>query len=85
MPEVTMYTTATCPYCDLAKRLLAGKGIQANEIKVDAAPDKLRTMIDLTGRRSVPQIFIGATHVGGYDDLSALARSGQLDKLLASS
>lgn len=85
MPEVTMYTTATCPYCDLAKRLLAGKGIQANEIKVDAAPDQLRTMIDLTGRRSVPQIFIGATHVGGYDDLSALARSGQLDKLLASS
>lgn len=78
-----MYTTGTCPYCEQAKRLLAAKGVRANEIRVDAVPGKLKAMIDLTGRRSVPQIFIGDTHVGGYDDLSALARSGQLDVLLA--
>lgn len=78
-----MYTTATCPYCDLAKRLLAGKGIEAQQIRVDVEPAQLQAMIARTGRRSVPQIFVGATHVGGYDDLSALARSGQLDALLA--
>lgn len=78
-----MYTTGTCPYCDQAKRLFAAKGIEANEIRVDTEPGKLKAMIDLTGRRSVPQVFIGDTHVGGYDDLGALARSGQLDVLLA--
>jgi glutaredoxin 3 len=84
MQEVIMYSTNTCPYCVQAKRLLADKGIEAREIKVDAEPGKLKEMIEITGRRSVPQIFIGETHVGGYDDLSALARTGQLDALLAS-
>jgi glutaredoxin 3 len=84
MQQVTMYTTDSCPYCVQAKRLLAGKGIETQEIKVDAEPGRLGEMIALTGRRSVPQIFIGKTHVGGYDDLSALARAGRLDALLAS-
>ncbi|NNG21641.1 glutaredoxin 3 [Telluria aromaticivorans] len=83
MQEVTMYSTHTCPYCVQARRLLAEKGVVAKEIHVDEEPGKLREMIDITGRRTVPQIFIGATHVGGYDDLSALARAGKLDPLLA--
>lgn len=83
MQTVTMYTTTTCPYCVLAKRLLAYKGISPSEINVDADPDKLGEMIERSRRRSVPQIFIGATHVGGNDDLHALARSGELDRLLA--
>jgi glutaredoxin 3 len=84
MQEVTIYTTNTCPYCVQAKRLLADKGVGAKEIRVDAEPGKLKEMIEITGRRSVPQIFIGKTHVGGYDDLSALAQAGQLDVLLVS-
>jgi glutaredoxin 3 len=83
MQEVTMYTTDTCPYCVQAKRLLADKGVRAKEINIDADPARLAEMIGITRRRSVPQIFIGATHVGGYDDLSALARAGKLDALLA--
>lgn len=84
MQEVIKYSTDTCPFCVQAKRLLADKGVEAKEIKVDAEPGKLQEMMDMTGRRSEPQIFIGGTHVGGYDDQSALARAGQLDALLAS-
>ena len=84
MRKVMMYSTDTCPFCKQAKRLLADKGVEVMEIKINAAPGKLKEMIDMTGRRSVPQIFIGDTHVGGYDDLSALERAGQLDAMLAS-
>ncbi|MDQ2823122.1 MAG: glutaredoxin 3 [Pseudomonadota bacterium] len=83
MQTVTIYTTGSCPYCVLAKRLLAEKSINASEIKIDADPGKLAEMIERTRRRSVPQIFIGDIHVGGYDDFHALARSGELDGLLA--
>lgn len=71
MQKVIMYSTDICPFCVQAKRLLAEKGVEVMEIKVDAEPGKLKEMMGVTGRRSVPQIFIGGTHVGGYDDLSA--------------
>lgn len=78
-----MYCTATCPFCRMADRLLAVKGIAAvNRIRVDMEPERRREMIERAGRSSVPQIFIGQTHVGGYDELSWLDRSGRLDTLL---
>lgn len=83
MPAVTMYTTAVCPYCQMAKRLLASKGVTPQEIRIDQTPDARQAMMDRTGRRTVPQIYIGQTHVGGFDDLAALDRSGRLDPLLA--
>lgn len=85
MPDVTIYTTATCSYCIRAKQLLAERGVtELNEIRVDLEPAQRAVMVERTGRRTVPQIFIGATHVGGCDDLMALDRSGGLERLLAS-
>jgi glutaredoxin 3 len=83
-PAITMYTTAFCPYCVRAERLLHAKGVAAiDKIRVDLDPSLRSTMMERTGRRTVPQIYIGATHVGGYDDLVALDRRGELDPLLA--
>lgn len=85
MTEVTMYGTQRCMFCQQAEQLLKSKGVSdLQKIAVDREPDQLTTMIARTGRRSVPQIFIGEVHVGGYDDLAALDRAGQLDALLQS-
>jgi glutaredoxin 3 len=84
MAKVQMYSTAVCPYCIQAERLLKAKGVaEIEKIRVDLQPEERDAMIAKTGRRTVPQIFIGETHVGGFDDLSALDRAGGLDKLLA--
>ena len=81
---VRMYATATCPYCIQAERLLRAKGVQdIAKVRVDLEPGLRHKMMEMTGRRTVPQIWIGETHVGGYDDLVALDRVGQLDPLLA--
>ena len=83
-PPITMYSTAVCPYCIQAERLLASKGIKdITKIRIDADPSRREEMMKRTGRRTVPQIYIGDHHVGGYDDLAALERSGKLAKLLA--
>jgi len=83
-PTVTMYTTATCPYCIQAERYLRAKGVdEIDFIRVDLDPAMRRTMMERTGRRTVPQIYIDAFHVGGYDDLVALDRKGGLMPLLA--
>lgn len=84
MPSIRMYTTATCPYCIRAKQLLKSKGVeQIDEIRVDLEPAQRRTMMEVTGRRTVPQIFIDDRHIGGCDDLMALDARGGLDPLLA--
>ena len=83
MPAVKMYTTATCPYCTRAKQLLQARGVtQIEEIRIDTQPEARAQMMALTGRRTVPQIFIGSTHVGGCDDLVALDGQGGLLPLL---
>jgi glutaredoxin 3 len=83
MQPVTMYTTAVCPYCVRAKQILKARGVdQINEIRVDALPQERMKMMEITGRRTVPQIFIGDTHVGGCDDLMALDSEGRLQPLL---
>lgn len=83
MQKVTMYTTAVCPYCIQAKRVLQSKGVTAiDEIRIDADPAQRAKMMEVTGRRTVPQIFIGSTHVGGCDDLIALDSQGGLIPLL---
>lgn len=83
MQPVTLYTTAWCPYCSAAKSLLKDKGVSFQEIDVERAQGARAAMVERAGGRiSVPQIFIGATHVGGCDDLYALDRSGKLDPLL---
>jgi glutaredoxin 3 len=83
MQNVKMYTTAVCPYCVQAKRILKSKGVERiEEIRVDLSPDDRVKMMELTGRRTVPQIFIGDTHVGGCDDLMALDSRGGLLPLL---
>jgi glutaredoxin 3 len=85
MQPVTMYTTAVCPYCIRAKQILKARGVdQINEIRVDALPQERMKMMEITGRRTVPQIFIGDTHVGGCDDLMALDSQGGLVPLLQS-
>lgn len=82
-PTVTIYTTSTCPFCIRAKHLLKQKGIRYDEIDVGAQPERRAEMMQRAhGRRTVPQIFVGATHVGGCDDLYALDREGKLDPLL---
>ncbi|HEU4483945.1 MAG TPA: glutaredoxin 3 [Povalibacter sp.] len=82
---VVMYSTAWCSYCMRARSLLERKGVQFQEIKVDENAAERETMMKRSGgRRTVPQIFIGERHVGGYDDLAALDRSGELDQLLVS-
>jgi glutaredoxin 3 len=84
MPVVKMYTTQTCPFCVRAKALLKQRGVtQIDEVRVDLNPAERDTMVQLTGRRTVPQIFIGSTHVGGCDDLVALDGQGGLLPLLA--
>lgn len=84
MAPVTMYTTAVCPYCTAAKNVLKAKGVTAiQEIRIDQDPAKRTEMMARTQRRTVPQIYIGDTHVGGHDDLVALDRAGGLDPLLA--
>lgn len=83
MPKITMYATAVCPYCIRAEALLKSKGVTAiDKIRVDLDPSIKDEMIAKTGRRTVPQIYIGERHVGGYDDLAALDRAGGLDPLL---
>lgn len=83
MQAVKMYTTAFCPYCVQAKRILASKGVEnIDEIRVDNLPQERIKMMEITGRRTVPQIFIGSTHVGGCDDLMALDSRGGLLPLL---
>jgi glutaredoxin 3 len=83
-PAITMYATAVCPYCIQAERLLRAKGVRSiTKIRVDVDPRERQTMMARTGRRTVPQIYIGDVHVGGYDDLVALERAGGLDALLA--
>jgi glutaredoxin 3 len=85
MPKVTIYTTPFCPYCHSAKALLKRKNVQFSEIDVSYDPQERQRMMDKAhGRRTVPQIFIGETHVGGSDELHALDRQGKLDPLLAS-
>lgn len=82
---VRMYTTAVCPYCIRAKQLLAQRGVtQIEEIRIDQDPAARETMMATTGRRTVPQIFVGSTHVGGCDDLFALDKAGGLKPLLES-
>jgi glutaredoxin 3 len=83
MAKVRMYTTAVCPYCQMAERLLRVKGVVViDKIRVDLDPAKRAEMMEKTGRRTVPQIYIGNTHVGGFDELSALDHAGRLDGLL---
>jgi len=83
MMDIRMYCTAFCPYCVRAEMLLKSKGVdEITKIPVDSIPDGFRDMVELTGRRTVPQIFIGDRHIGGYDDLAALDRQGGLDPLL---
>lgn len=83
MPIITMYTTGVCPYCQMAKALLKQKGItEINEIRIDTDPEIRDQMMQRTGRRTVPQIYIGETHVGGFDDLNVLNQAGKLDPLL---
>ena len=78
-----MYSTAVCPYCNMAERLLKAKGIdEIEKIRIDLDPEQRALMMKKTGRRTVPQIYIGEIHVGGFDDLSALDREGKLDPLL---
>ena len=78
-----MYSTGVCPYCRMAERLLESKGVKDIEkVRVDMLPERRREMMEKTGRRTVPQIYIGATHVGGFDDLAALDEAGGLDPLL---
>jgi len=82
MSEVTMYCTRFCPYCIRAERLLSRKGVVINKVPVGNDAEKWRQMERISGRNTVPQIFIGDYHVGGYDDLAALDSCGELDQLL---
>jgi glutaredoxin 3 len=83
MAKIVIYTKENCPYCDHAKTLLKSKQLAFTEIRVDTDADKLNEMIKLSGRRTVPQIFINDKAIGGFDDLSALAQNGELEQLLA--
>jgi len=84
MAKILMYCTATCPYCVRAEQLLQRKGVREIEkIRVDLQPELRVAMMGKTGRRTVPQIYIGDKHIGGYDELASLDHAGELDKLLA--
>jgi glutaredoxin 3 len=84
MSQVLMYTTATCPYCVNAERLLRSKGVEhIDKVRVDLDPQKRVEMMERSQRRTVPQIWIGEQHVGGFDDLRVLDQAGELDSLLA--
>ena len=81
--HVLMYSSGVCPYCTMAERLLKNKGVdEIEKIRIDLDPQHRMAMMEKTGRRTVPQIYIGDTHVGGFDDLSALDKLGKLDALL---
>ncbi len=82
MPEIIIYTGRLCPYCTMAKRLLDRKGVSYSEIDVDSEPDLRQQLMEKTQRRTVPQIYIGDHHIGGFDDLQALDMKKQLDPLL---
>ncbi|RZF23902.1 glutaredoxin 3 [Paraburkholderia sp. UYCP14C] len=82
MSAITIYTTPTCPYCVAAKALLKNKGLSYKEVNLQSDRAAAVALMERTGRRSVPQIFIGETHVGGFDDLNALETAGRLDPLL---
>jgi glutaredoxin 3 len=83
MPHITMYCTAVCPYCIAAERLLKSKGVSdIDKIRIDSQPAKRVEMMERTGRRTVPQIYIDDRHIGGFDDLTALDSAGELDPLL---
>ena len=83
MPNIMIYATAICPFCVQAERLLRAKGVaDIAKVRVDLEPARRQEMMQKTGRRTVPQIYIGALHIGGYDDLVALDRAGKLDPLL---
>jgi glutaredoxin 3 len=81
-PSIVMYTTNWCPYCERARKLLKSKAATFQEIDVESTPDRRAEMISRSGRRTVPQIFIGDQHVGGSDDLAALEAAGKLDPML---
>jgi glutaredoxin 3 len=84
MANVVMYTTRYCPYCVNAERLLINKGVtEINKIRIDEAPELRNEMMEKTGRRTVPQIYINEQHIGGFDDLRALDLAGELEPLLA--
>jgi len=84
MIDIRMYCTAFCPYCVRAEMLLKSKGVEAiNKILIDSIPDGFQDLMELTGRRTVPQVFIGDRHVGGFDDLAELDSMGGLEPLLA--
>lgn len=83
MPKVVMYVSRFCPYCAMAEKLLRARGVEEIEkIRIDLQPEQRAEMMQRTGQRTVPQIYIGQTHIGGYDDLSKLDRQGELAKLL---
>jgi len=83
MPKVIMYSTQVCPFCIRAEQLLNKKGADVEKILIDRDPDAMQKMMEITGRRTVPQIFIGERHVGGFDDLVELDTEGELEPLLA--
>jgi glutaredoxin 3 len=84
MAKVLMYSTGVCPFCVMAERLLKSKGVaEIEKVRVDLDPPRRHEMEERTGRRTVPQIYVGDRHVGGFDDLAALDRAGGLDPLLA--
>jgi len=80
---ITLYTSAVCAYCMAAKQFLRSRGLDWTEIRIDQDPDARTRMMETTGRTSVPQIFVGDTHVGGYDDMMALHRDGKFESLVA--
>ena len=81
-PEITIYSGHRCAYCSAAKKMLDSKGIEYNEINIHEDPTKAEEMVERTKRQTVPQIFIGDTHIGGFDDMAALNSEGKLDDLL---
>jgi glutaredoxin 3 len=86
MREVSMYATGVCPYCVMAERLLRSKGVtEIRKIRVDLDPERRIEMTERTGRRTVPQIYVGERHIGGFEELSALERAGRLEPLLEGS
>ena len=80
--KILMYSTRWCPFCVMAKRLLAAKGVAVEEVAVDSDPVRRIEMVQRTGRRTVPQIFIGETHIGGFEEMAELDHKGELDPLL---
>jgi len=82
-PPITLYTSAVCAYCMAAKQFLRSRNLEWMEVRIDQDPEARARMVEITGRSSVPQIFVGDTHVGGYDDMMTLHRAGKFEPLLA--